>query len=121
MRAGNVRREQRLAAKVQAVNVRSQFRDRAVVDMDIVNEQRPAGAIFGNDLLQRRTLRPLIGEDAQVQAVGCQLIGARQVELVLQVGQHHHIRLAPDLANRLQGSGNRVLPIHLGFEKAVEM
>ena len=54
---------------VQPRNLGREFRDRAVVLGEIVDEDRPRRPVFVENGFERRPLRPLVGEDAQVDAV----------------------------------------------------
>ena len=74
--AGDVGRKRRLAAEVQAVDMRDHFRRRTMMLGQIVDEDRLARAVFRQDRLERRALRPLVGEDSRLDPVVRQLARA---------------------------------------------
>ena len=67
--AGNVRRDARLSAQVEPIDMRRNLRHRTMVLRQIVDEHRAARRIFVENRLERRSLRSLVGEHAQVDAV----------------------------------------------------
>ncbi len=116
----DVRCEQGLAAQMQADHVRRQLRHRIVVLRQVVDEQRAGRRVFIEDRLQRRTLRPLIGEHPRVDPDIGELLRAHISAMIVEVGQDHHVGVLADRVDTGDGTRDRLLAVHLGIEEPVE-
>ncbi|MBK9009384.1 hypothetical protein [Novosphingobium sp.] len=86
----------------------------------IVDEDRLAGAIFGQDRLQRRALWPLVGENPRLDPVLCQLartaslcLSCRLVRITTSAWSFQRV----DRGNRARDRG---LAVHFVVEETIE-
>jgi hypothetical protein len=121
VRAGDMRRDRRLATQMQARDLRLEFGGRREMMGEVVDENGTRRGILLDDPPQRRALRSLVGEHLGGDAVVAQLRRAGGVVTVAEVGQHDHVRLALQFADRRHGPLDRGLAVHLGVEEQVEI
>lgn len=106
-----------LPAKMQRGNATYRFAGGAMMLRQIIDEDRLGRIVFVEDLLQRRSLGPLVRENARIQAMVGQLLGAHLLALVDEVGQDDDIGFFAKRVDPFDRTGDWRLPVHFGVEE----